>query len=417
MKKYFVTNFSDYKLVEIFFLGIISGMPFSILTSTLSAFLKDSQVPLELITTFAVARMSYALKFLWAPVLDSLKMPYLYKYGRRKSWLMLCTTLNTLILLTISTVSVSTGLSVLYILLICVGFFSATFDLNVDAFRIENIEDDKQGIAVANAVLGYRLGMILTGAGALYCAHITNSWSQTFVILGILFFIALCFICRVKESFKINNAENTKLTNAIKKLTISSFVDFFSKEYSWLILIAVILFKMSDAMLGSVSMPFYLELGFNKAQIALVVKGFGVIATLCGVYVGGFIIRKFGAINALISTGFAQSITNASFIWLHYQDVRISALFATISLENFSGGMGTTALVTYISALCNKKYSATQYGLLSAAAVFLNDTLTMTSGNLVKMLGWDSYFFMTVILGFPSIMIFYYLNKKLLANH
>lgn len=407
----FIESLRDYKLLEIFILGIISGMPFSILGTMLSVWLTESHIPLEIITTFAIARVFYGLKFIWSPLIDWFKIPLLNKFGHRKSWLLLCTIGNSIILLIMSRLSPTHSMHILYILAIIVGFLAATFDINVDAFRIDRFEKDLQGIASANAVFGYRIGMLITGAGALYIAHITDSWSKTFLIVSLIFITAMVFILTVKEN-KIDRETITDVYS-LRKIVVDPFKDFFSKEWSVVILLSIALFKIGDAMLGVVTMPFYLDLGFNKAQISVIVKGVGVVATILGTYCGSYIIYKLGHIKSLIITGIAQSINNATFIWLNHQGADLNALFTVISIENFCGGMGSVALVTFLSVLCNKKYSATQYALLSSCSTFANDTITMSGGTLVKHLGWDRYFGLTVVLGLPGILLLLYLNKKM----
>jgi PAT family beta-lactamase induction signal transducer AmpG len=169
---------------------------------------------------------------------------------------------------------------------------------------------------------------------------------------------------------------------------------------------------MGEAMLGFVSLPFYMELGYSKGQIAVVVKGFGVIATILGTYAGGMIICKRGNIKGLIICGIAQSLSNLMYIWLHYQEVSNSSLLITVSIDNFTGGMGCTALIGYLSALCNKQYTATQYALLSSMASLMNNSLSGASGSIIQWIGWDMFFTLTVILEIPSLLLLSYIGRQ-----
>lgn len=405
----FFQRLKDYRLLEILLLGIISGIPFSILVTMLSAWLTESNVPLEIITTFAIARVFYALKFIWSPFVDWFKIPILKKFGHRKSWLLLCSILNAVVLFIMSKISPAESMHILYILALSIGFLAATFDINVDAFRIDKFEQELQSAAAANAVFGYRAGMLLAGAGALYFSHITNSWSQTFLATSIVFIVAALFILTVKER-KVAREKITDLYS-LRKMVIDPFKDFFSRDWSVIMLLSIALFKIGDAMLGVVATPFYLQLGFSKAQIAHIAKLYGFVATILGTYVGSYIIYKFGHIKGLIITGISQSINNVTFIWLHHQGADVNALFLVITLENFCGGMGSVALVTFVSILCNKKFSATQYSLLSSCASFANDTFTISGGFIQKALGWDLYFALTVVLGLPGVLLLTYLSK------
>ncbi len=403
----------DYRLFEILILGVVSGMPLAILYTSLIAWLKDYNIDIAIITTFAVARLSYSLKVFWSPIVDYFKIPGLGKFGHRKSWLIVCCSLISLVLLAMSTVEPNNSLKSLYFLTICLGFLSATFDIAVDAFRIDKFDETMQAVASATAVLGYRIGMLITGAGALYCAEVTNDWSFTFIAMGIIFAVSVLFILTVKEQNLERDVINIFLLVSIISSVFKPFKEFFIRQYAVIILLAVIFFKLGDAMLGVVAMPFYMELGYTKGQIALITKFYGLFATLAGSFAGGIVVYRLGIFRGLIITGVIQSLTHIAFIWLNHQPASNEALLIAITIENFAGAMGSTALVGYISYLCNKKYSASQYALLSSGASLFNNTITSSGGILVKMLGWDNFFIFTIILALPGLMILFYLNKKL----
>lgn len=403
----------DYRLFEISILGIVSGMPLAILYTSLIAWLKDYNIDIAVITTFAVARLSYSLKVFWSPIVDYFKIPILGQFGHRKSWLIVCCSLISLVLLAMSTVEPDKSLKLLYFLAICLGFLSATFDIAVDAFRIDKFDEATQSIASAAAVFGYRIGMLITGAGALYFAEVTNNWSSTFIGMGIIFAIGVLFIMTVKEQYLEREHINLFSLVSIVTSVWKPFKEFFVRQYAVIILLAVIFFKLGDAMLGVVAMPFYMELGYTKGQIALISKFYGLFATLAGSFAGGIVVYRLGTFKGLIITGIIQSLTHFAFIWLNHQAPTNEALLIAITIENFAGAMGATALVGYISNLCNKKYSASQYALLSSGASLFNNTITPSGGILVKMLGWDNFFILTIVLALPGLMILFYLNKKL----
>lgn len=404
--------FKDYRQFEIFILGMLSGMPLAIIFSTLAVWLADYDIPLEVITTFAIARLSYSAKFLWAPIVDYFKFPFLGRYGHRKSWMIFCASFMTLLLFLISRIDPSKSLIFVYFIVISLGFFSATFDVSFDAFRIERFSRDLQGVSAANTVFGYRIGMLITGAWALYYAHITGSWPKTFMALSLIFASFVVFLFTIKEDMLLRDKIGNLKFVEFKKMIVNPYKDFLIREGAFLILAAVILFKLGDAMLGVVSMPFYRELGYDKEQIALVIKGVGFAATIVGTYAGGFIIYRIGSYKGLIITGMIQSLTHVAFIWLNHQVVSNKALTIAITIENLGSGMGAAALVAYLSNLCNKKYSASQYALLSSLTGFFNNTVTVYGGSLVRSMGWDNYFYFTMILAIPGILLFVYLNKR-----
>jgi PAT family beta-lactamase induction signal transducer AmpG len=255
--------------------------------------------------------------------------------------------------------------------------------------------------------------MLLSGAGALYCAHVTNNWSMTFIIIAALFIISTMFLFSIKENIRESKHDDPAFSINLKALIINPFKDFFIRENSMLILTTIIFFKLGDAMLGIVSVPFYLDIGFTKEQIAIVVKSYGLIATLCGTYAGGFAIYKYGIFRGLIITGIIQTLTHIAFIWLNNQGPDVTSLLVAISIENFAGGAGTSALVAYLSFLCNKQYSATQYAMLSSAASFFNNSVTIYGGTLVALLGYHYFFIFTIIIAFPGILLLIYLNRKI----
>jgi PAT family beta-lactamase induction signal transducer AmpG len=200
-------------------------------------------------------------------------------------------------------------------------------------------------------------------------------------------------------------------------MTLDPFIDFFKREGAIVILLAIIFFKLGDAMLGVVAMPFYLKLGFTKSEIGFVSGTFGVFATIVGTYLGGYIMYCLGSFRGMIITAIAQSVTNASFIWLNHMGHDINAFMVAIAIENVAGGMGGGALVGYLSVLCNKKFSATQYALFSSASGLFSHTIVIYGGSIVELVGWDLYFFGTIILGIPGILILTYLKNKYESNN
>ncbi len=403
--------FTDYRQFHIFILGAFSGIPLMIIYSTLSAWLTDEKVDLAVITSFAISRIFYSLKFLWAPIVDQIKIPLLHRIGHRKSWMVLSTIILAFILFFMSSLNPSESIYELYILTIILGATSPTFDIVFDAFRIECLEPKFQAIGAANAVFGYRIGCLIAGAGAFYFADLYG-WHDTFFMLAGLYVFASIYILSVKEDFVKREDFKFLSFHSWKHMTFDPFADFFKKNGALLILSAIIFFKLGDAMLGVVATPFYLKLGFSKTEIASVSKIFGLVSTILGTYIGGYLIYRLGYFKGLIVTGIAQSITNVSFIWLNHMGHDINAFMIAIAIENIASGMGTVALVGYLSMLCNKQFSATQYALLSSASGLFSHSIVAYGGSLVKILDWDLYFLMTIILAIPGILMLVILKNK-----
>jgi len=402
--------FTNYALFEIFILGILSGLPFSILYTSLVMMMKDLGVPLAMVTGLAIARIPYSLKFLWAPFIDGVRIPFLEKLGRRKSWMIVVTALKILVLWFIIEVASVESYRTVQMLAILFGFLAATYDIAYDAWRIERVGPEMQAINAAIAVFGYRMGALITAGGVLYLVGVTGSWNKTLMIIIGLFFIGMLFILTVPDK-GLDQAKKTSFN--IKENVIEPFKDFLGRPMAISILITIVLYKAGEAMLGFVSTPFYQDLGFSKQEIASVVKVFGVVATTLGTIAGGLVSYRLGAIRGLLVCGIVQMISNLTFIWLNAQGPQLHALFVTVAVDNFTGGMGAAALVGYLGMLCNRQYTATQYALLSSATTLVNNTLTAYSGSLVEYLGWNQFFIFTVILSLPALAMLLYLGRRL----
>lgn len=407
----FVKIFKDHRQLQIFILGIYSGMPLTIIYSTLSAWMKSDNIDLAIITSFAISRIAYSLKFLWAPFIDQINLPFSRKIGHRKSWMCLFFVLIASIIFSYSYYQPAESLNILYILTILLGLSSASLDIVIDAFRIDTIDPQEQSIAASNAVFGYLLGGLISGAGALYLAQ-DYGWSIGFSLIAILYLLGLIFVLTLTEPKVTRQDFQASTLASWKIMTIEPFKDFLKKEQALLILLMIIFYKMGDAFLGVVSYPFYLEMGFSFKEISSIVKVFGLGAMIFGSYIASFIMLRYGHFIGLIISGLAQSITNLAFIWLHRAGYNTGILTATIAVENIGVGMGNAALVGYLSYLCNRKFSATQYALLSSASGLFSHSLVAYGGTLQKMLGWDNYFIMTVLMGLPALSLLIYLNKK-----
>lgn len=392
--------FTDYRHLQIFILAIFSAMPLGILYRVISAWLTEEQIALAVITTFSISKIFYSLKFLWAPIIDQIKIPVLGKIGHRKSWMILCAGALAFILFSMSKVDPKNSLAELYVLVIALGLLSATFDIIFDAFRIDILEKEMQAIGAANTIFGYRIGLIIISSGAFYFSELYG-WAKVFSIIALSYFAVIFYILSLNEPVIIRDKFNAFSLHSWKVMTLDPFIDFFKREGAIAILLAIIFFKLGDAMLGVVAMPFYLELGFTKSEIGFVSGTFGVFATIVGTYLGGYIMYCVGSFKGMIITAVAQSITNASFIWLNHMGHDINAFMVAIAIENVAGGMGMGALVGYLSVLCNKKFSATQYALFSSASGLFSHTIVIYGGSIVEQVGWDLYFFGDNYLGYP----------------
>jgi PAT family beta-lactamase induction signal transducer AmpG len=396
-----------YKLFEIFVLGVISGMPLSIILIAIMTWLKESNVPLELITTFVAAKLFYSLKFLKAPFIECFDLPYLSRCGKRKGWMILCTGANAIILCLMAMCNPTENLLLLYLLTLMIGCFASIYDINKSAYIIEQFDLKIQAMAYANVSLGFRIGMTIISVGSFYFVDSGGNWNSAFFLMSLIFAFASLFITTLKEEeiVVVINDSDSFIDNYI----IAPFLDFLTKPNALLILLAIIFSKMGEAMQGIISNLFYLDLGYSKTQVATVTSIYGFFVVICGTYLAPYLINKFGNLKSLIIIGLVQAITNFSFVWLTYQPINIFNLGIIITAENFAVGLGSTVILSYLGMLCNRKYSATQFALLSSTASLCNTVITMFSGSLVELLNWNLYFMFTTSLVLISILICAYL--------
>lgn len=410
MKSTIAAIFKNYALFEIFVLGLLSGMPYSIIFTLFVVMMKDMGVGLAMVTSLAFAKFPYSIKFLWSPIIDGVKLPILSAFGRRKSWMLLVTSLNILLLFSIIAFASKENFGLVRLLAICFGFCAATYDIAFDAWRIERVEKDLQATCASVTVFAFRIGALITSGGVMYLVGATgDNWNNGFAFIIGLFALCLLFMLTVPDA---KFSQKQQLIFDFKKNVINPFMDFLTKPKSVLVLLAIISYKAGESMLAYVTTPFILDLGFTKQQWTEVVKVFGFIATTIGTFLGGAIAYRLGAVKGLLICGVIQMLANLSYIWLESQGPVMSALYITVAVDNFTGGMGMAALVGYLGSLCNREYTATQYALLSSAAALANGTITAYAGTLVEMLGWPSFFLFTVILSLPSLFILLYLVQS-----
>jgi PAT family beta-lactamase induction signal transducer AmpG len=412
-----LTILTNIRFFKIFILGITSGMPFAILYTTIIAWLNDFNLDFKTVTLLATARTPYSLKFLWSPIMDYYSIPILGNLlGKRRSWMLLSSMVIASILYYLSTITpTSVSFHHLWFMSVIIGFCAATYDIAYDALRIEMLQKDEQALGVAHTTLAFRIGIILTGAVALGCVD-HYGWRITFLYLTWLFIIGSLLSVLIKTQINPENIapqQQHVTINSFWRSTKESFIDVIGQKYSLIILSIIVIYKLGDAMLAFVGMKFYTVVGFSLTEISFVVKTCGLIATIAGSYAGALIVNRVGQLKGLITCGIMQMATNLGYIWLHHAGHDINVFLITNICENFTGGMGAAALGGYISSLCNIKFAANQFALLSSCATFMNNTLTATSGKLVEQMGWDMYFVFTTVISVPSLFMIHFLEKKL----
>jgi len=389
-------------------------MPLALLLSTLKVFLVDLKIDLETIGLFSLIALPYSIKFLWAPLVDSISLPFLQKLGRRRSWMVLSQILLIIFIFLLGSFA-NHGLLAITIITSAAAFASATQDMAVDAYRIEKFSTEDQGFAASFYVYGYRIGMLISGAFALFLSELIE-WQQVYFILACIMTLGL-LISLIADTESAKEAPKAqKLTIWFEQNVLLPLKDFLKRQNCYFIFAFIIAFKLCDAFAGTLTLPFLLDIGFSKGQIAAIVKTFGLFATLFGAFCGAIIIKKIGMIKALWAALILQGVSNLAFCLQAYVGADANVLYGVIFVENFSGGIGDAVFVAYLSSLCNVAFTATQYSLLVSAASSARVFLSSGAGVFAASFGWVNFFFLSFLLAIPAVILLALLRQRISSN-
>lgn len=378
-------------------MGFASGLPLLLTGSVLQALLKDRGVDLANIGLFALVGLPYTLKFLWAPLFDRYALPW---FGRRRGWLALMQLFLAGALFSLSLVRAAPG-DLLWVSLaaLLVAFFSASQDIVIDAYRRESLSDAELGLGSALYVNGYRVGMLLAGGGGLIIADYA---SFAFMYQFMAACMAACMIVTILASEPLLPPGSPR---NLRDAVVLPFLDYFRRDGAWIALAFILLYKLGDTMASAMTTPFYLELGYSKTEIGAVVKLFGFWATIAGGTLGGIVILRIGLKRALWGFGIGQMVSTLGFVALAYAGHNNAALAAVIAIENFTGGMGTAAFVGFMGALTDRRFTATQYALLSSLMGVPRVLLAAPTGVIALASGWPVFFVLCTLLAIPGLLL------------
>jgi PAT family beta-lactamase induction signal transducer AmpG len=396
-------------------LGFFSGLPLALTASTLTAWLSDAGVTRASIGLFAAIATPYAFKFLWSPLLDGLKLPVLSaRLGRRRGWLLLTQTFLVAAIAAMALNDPATNPWMTALVGVMIATLSATQDTVIDAYRVERLPKEAQGTGAAWATFGYRIGMLVSGAGALYLAD-NIGWEMTyFAMAGVMALGLITTLVMREPQVEVAGdwAMGGGLMNFIRHYVVAPFRDFMTRPLWLAVLLFVVLYKLGDAFMGVMFNPFLLDIGFTKTQIAQVVKFYGLIATIIGTFAGGWLVGHVGMFRALLLCGFGHMLTNLLLVELAGRGADLQFLVFAISTENFTGGMATAAFIAYLSALCKLNYTATQYALLSSLAAFGRTWLSTPSGALAAAVGWEIFFAIASLMAIPGLLLLWWIERR-----
>lgn len=410
-KSKFVSYFSRKMLITIAF-GLSSGLPLALVFGTLSLWLKDYHIAYRTIGAFSLLRLPYSFKWLWAPVVETIKIPFLSRLGKRRSWAIFSQLGLFLSILWLSCLSPDNCILWMAVAAFCVSLFSATQDIVLDAFRVELFQhnQEKEIDGATMYVLGYRIGNVISGAGAIGLAAILT-WNEVYLINALILLIGMGAVLLSREP-KAEVVEVKQEKNVLKYAVIEPFRLFMERQYWLAALIVVFCYRLSDAYFAPMAYPFYDDLGFTKTEIAYISKLYGMGATIIGGLLGGYFLTKVGLLKGLLIFAFVQGVTTALYIPLYYLGHNVCFLMFTISLENLSSGMATTAIIAFMSVLCHKGHTATQYALLSSLPGFARDIFASTSGWVLDQTSWPEFFMISALLTLPGAVFCCFLYKK-----
>ena len=384
------------RMVVSFIMGFACGLPLLLTITVLQAWMKEEGVDLAVIGLFALVGLPYTLKFLWAPFLDRFTLPFL---GRRRGWLIVAQILLICSIAGLGLTSPGKSPWIVALAAFLVTFFSASQDIIVDAYRREDLADEELGLGSSFYVNGYRIGMLLASGGGLIMAD-HMSFAMVYLIMAACMLPGLLTTLLTPEPAILFGTPKS-----MKEAVIDPLVEYFSRNGALWILAFILLYKIGDTMASAMTIPFYLDIGFSKTEIGTVVKLFGFWATIIGGLAGGVIMLKIGINRSLWIFGFFQAISTAGFALLSRIGENITALASVIAFENLSSGMGTAAYVAFMASITNKKFTATQYALLSSLMGVPRVLASAPTGFFVKQIGWFGFFIVCTLIAIPGMLL------------
>jgi MFS transporter, PAT family, beta-lactamase induction signal transducer AmpG len=395
----------DQRLFAALLLGFASGLPLALSGATLQAWLTTQGASLQSIAWFSLAGLPYTWKFIWSPGLDRYALPF---GGRRRGWMVITQIALALVLLGMAGTSVPESLPRLAALAVLLAFLSASQDVVIDAWRTEVLSPVQRGLGAAMAVMGYRLGMLVSGALALILAQ-SLGWQNVFTLMaGIFLVLPLVSLWAPEPQNK------TMRPSSLHEAIVGPLKDFMSRRGAAMLVLLVVAYKLSDAFATALSTTFLLRgVGFSLAEVGIVNKAVALIATLCGAVIGGVGLARLGLVRALLLFGVLQALAALGFFALALIGHDLGVMVVAVTVENLTSGMGTAAFAALLMSLCSARYSATQFALLSALSAFGRVYVGPVSGLLAEWMGWPLFFLFSVMAGVPGLVLVWLMRHQL----
>lgn len=400
--------FRSRRIFLLLLLGFASGLPLALTGATLQAWLVVEGVDIQAIGWFTLVGQPYVYKFLWAPLMDRYSIPWL---GRRRGWLALTQVLLLAFIAWMGTLAPRDSPWMLATLALAVAFLSASQDIVFDAYRADILGAEERGAGAAVSVLGYRIAMLVSGGLALILVDSWISWTAAYWLMAALMLVGLAATFAAQEP-QAAGAPPRTLGAAVSE----PLRDYFSRSGAWLLLLLIILYKLGDAFAGTLSTAFLLRgAGFSLTDVGLANKWLGVAATILGLIIGGALMAQLRLYRSLLLFGALQALTNLGFMVLALAGKSYPLMIGVIAAENLCGGMGTAAFVALLMAMCDRRFSATQYALLSALASLGRVYVGPVAGALAERYGWSEFFFITFLIALPGIALLWWQRARIEA--
>lgn len=403
-----LTNFFQRRVGVMLPLGFASGLPLALTAGTLQVWLAVDGVDLQTIGLFSLVGLPYTLKFVWAPWMDRFRLPWL---GRRRGW-MLAAQLGLMAgILALALQEPKQRPVAVAVLALTVAFLSASHDIAYDAYRADVLKPAERGLGAGVSVTGYRLAMLVSGAGALILSERVG-WQATYVLM------ASCLLVGVVATLASPEPDDPgRPPVSLAEAIIGPIAEFFrSRRPALGVLLLIVLYKFGDAFAASLTTAFLIRgVHFTPTDVGLVNKGMGLGATIAGALIGGAVLQRLGLFRALMAFGVLQACSNLSFMALAEAGSDYALMVGAVAIENLSGGMGTAAMVALMMGLCDHRYAATQFALLSALASAGRVLVGPPSGFLADAVGWTLFYFITFLASLPGLWVLWRLRRHLPA--
>lgn len=397
--------FRNRRIAAMILMGFSSGLPLALTSGTLQAWMAVEGVDLRTIGIFSLVGLPYTLKFLWSPIMDRFVPPWL---GRRRGWILMaqcCLMLGIAVMGFSSPQSAPVALAALALF---VAFSSASQDIVIDAYRTDLLHEKERGVGAAVFVMGYRIAMLVSGALALILSD-RIGWQVTYLLMAGIMLIGV-----LSSFFGPEPEQKVSPPKDLQEAVWGPLRDFFTRRSAVMVLLLIVLYKLGDAYAGTLTTAFLIRgVGFTPTDVGAVNKGLGLVALIIGATFGGSLMIRLGMFRSLLCFGILQAISNLSFMVLAWTGKSYGMMVFAVAFENLAGGMGTAAFVSLLMGLCNHRYSATQYALLSSLAALGRTFIAPTSGYVVESVGWANFFLITTFTALPGLFMLRWLRDDI----